>query len=166
MSSFDETMLKRLKSLEREVERLKVKESPGAWANWTPTWTAKTTNPTIGNGTLAGNYFLVGKMCTMYLYLLFGSTTDSGTGNWEFTLPFTSGAIQGYIAGNGYIADYGTPRKYYQAIPLMQSSQTKITQYLWAIPETDQYVLNATTPVTWSGTNTTRMAITLTYPIA
>ena len=46
MSNFDEKTVERIKKLEREVERLRVKESPGAWQNWTPTQTGWTALPT------------------------------------------------------------------------------------------------------------------------
>ena len=39
------------------------------WFNYTPTWTAVTTNPAIGNGTLAGRYVVIGKLCTYVLGL-------------------------------------------------------------------------------------------------
>ena len=37
MSNFDEKAVDRIKKLEREVERLRVKERPGIWLDWTPT---------------------------------------------------------------------------------------------------------------------------------
>ncbi|MFB7219333.1 hypothetical protein [Streptomyces sp. NPDC056227] len=60
----------------------------GAWTSYTPTWTAATTNPTIGNGTLTGRYIKVGRTVTVSLLLIPGSTTTYGSGVYLFGLPF------------------------------------------------------------------------------
>lgn len=59
----------------------------GAWSTFTPTWTATTTNPGIGNGTLVGRYRQTGKTVDFYIGLLMGSTTTYGSGAWLFALP-------------------------------------------------------------------------------
>ena len=33
-----------------------------SWTSFTPTWTASTSNPAIGNGTLRGYYLKIGRM--------------------------------------------------------------------------------------------------------
>lgn len=58
-----------------------------AWTPYTPTWTASTTNPTIGNGTLNGRYMRVGRVIHYVVNLVAGSTTTFGTGNYEIGLP-------------------------------------------------------------------------------
>lgn len=59
-----------------------------AWSTYTPTWTAVTTNPVLGNGTIAGRYKLIGpKTCLVQVKLTMGSTTTFGSGNWLFSLP-------------------------------------------------------------------------------
>ncbi|WP_063735629.1 hypothetical protein [Streptomyces sp. RTd22] len=62
----------------------------GAWTSYTPTWTASTTNPVLGNGTLIGRYLKVGMTCTTQINLVTGSTTTYGAGNYSWALPFTS----------------------------------------------------------------------------
>lgn len=67
----------------------------GDWVNYNgaPTWTAATTNPTVGaGGTLTQRYSLVGKQCTVKLELLTGAATNYGSGNYSFALPFASSA--------------------------------------------------------------------------
>lgn len=64
--------------------------TPGAWTTYTPTWTALTTNPSLGNGTLIGKYSLNGKTCSAHVNLTMGSSTGYGSGDWRFALPFTS----------------------------------------------------------------------------
>ena len=47
----------------------------GAWINYTPTWTASTTNPVIGNGTIEGRYALVNGFVVggaKFSYICFG----------------------------------------------------------------------------------------------
>lgn len=62
----------------------------GAWNSWSPAWTATTTNPVLGNGTLTGFYKQVGKTTYWSLRLAIGSTTTLGTGTWILSLPFTA----------------------------------------------------------------------------
>lgn len=107
MSDFDEKVVDRIKKLEREVERLRVKESPGAWANWTPTLTASTTNPTIGSGTLTGRYVAVGKLVIASVYIAFASDSNAGSGVWRISFPVTPTNVT-LITGSWSINDVGT----------------------------------------------------------
>lgn len=64
----------------------------GAWTTYTPTWTAETgTNPTLGNGSLSGRYYKQGRKVTVFIRLVWGSTSAGGNGggaeNWVFGLP-------------------------------------------------------------------------------
>lgn len=63
-----------------------------AWTTYTPTWTASTTNPVIGNGTLDGAYQKVGRMVSFRARLAVGSTTTNGTGTYFLTVPVATGA--------------------------------------------------------------------------
>ena len=60
---------------------------PGAWTSYTPSWTATTTNPTVGNGTLIGRYQKIGRTVIFHVNLICGSTTTYGSGSYNFTLP-------------------------------------------------------------------------------
>lgn len=62
-----------------------------AWQAFTPTWTAATANPTLGNGTLLGRYIKLGRYVNFYIGLTIGSTTVSGAGAFTFgNLPVAS----------------------------------------------------------------------------
>jgi hypothetical protein len=79
---------------------------------YTPTWTASSVNPAIGDGTLVGEYTRKGDSITLTINLSIGSTTTMGTGDWRFSVPIspnlpTSGAIQTGIAR---MLDTGTAR--------------------------------------------------------
>lgn len=58
-----------------------------AWTAYTPAWTANTTNPVIGNGTITGRYRAVGKHITFRINIVAGSTTTWGTGAYRFSYP-------------------------------------------------------------------------------
>lgn len=59
---------------------------------YVPTWTATTTNPTIGNGTLVG--YSVKQLDVVFVTIraIFGSTTTYGTGVWRFGLTEQAGS--------------------------------------------------------------------------
>lgn len=58
------------------------------WTSYSPAWTATTTNPTLGNGTLTGAYQELGRTVNVRIVLTVGSTTSAGTGVYSFSLPF------------------------------------------------------------------------------
>ncbi len=59
-----------------------------AWATYDVQWTAATTNPTLGNGTLSGWWrYIDDKMIAVRINLLVGSTTNVGVGQYRFSLP-------------------------------------------------------------------------------
>ena len=61
-----------------------------AWVSYTPTWTAASINPSIGNGTITGQYKLIGKTCFVRGNIAMGSTTTFGSGEWYVSMPFTA----------------------------------------------------------------------------
>ena len=74
--NFDEKLVDRIKKLEREVERLRVKESPGAWLDWTPYVEASVGSLT--SYTSSGRYCRIGKVIICNFSI---TITDNGTGN-------------------------------------------------------------------------------------
>lgn len=64
---------------------------PSQWTTYTPTWTDSTTNPVIGNGTIAGWFRQTDVTIDLLLYVKAGSTTTFGTGTgWKLTLPLSA----------------------------------------------------------------------------
>ena len=146
MSDIDEKMLARLQRLEREVERLQVKEQPvGAWQSYTVSWTAATTNPSIGNGTLAGRYVQIGKTVIGTIKLAMGSTTTYGSGIWRFSLPKTSAAQGGRYGGQWRAEDVGT--KIYTGTLFILDNISTVSMF--ARDEASSFLSN-TTPHTWA----------------
>lgn len=74
---------------------------------YTPTWTASTTNPTIGNGSVNGRYIALGKLIFVAIRVNFGSTTNAGTGLYMFGLPFPSPSIPVNWLATGVILNGG-----------------------------------------------------------
>lgn len=61
-----------------------------AWTSYNPTITADGGGFALNNGTLTGRYKQVGKTVFFNLKFVFGSTTNAGTGHWNFSLPVTA----------------------------------------------------------------------------
>lgn len=59
----------------------------GDYVSYTPSWTASTTNPTLGNGSLAAKWTRVGGQIHTIGTLILGSTSNGGTGTWSMSLP-------------------------------------------------------------------------------
>ncbi len=65
--------------------------------SYTPSWTAATTNPVIGNGTIVGAFTQVQKRVFWRVLITMGSTTTYGTGNWQISLPVAASAATALI---------------------------------------------------------------------
>jgi hypothetical protein len=76
----------------------------GEWESYTPAWTASGGNPSLGNGSIAGQKMYVGRTVWFTIQLVIGSTTTLGTGLWEFSLPETPGGI---LNVNAFAVDNG-----------------------------------------------------------
>ena len=87
-----------------------------AWVNYTPVWSATTSPPSVGNGSLVGRWTKIGSTVHVRINLIFGSTTNIGSGVYDFSLPETAAAAAGGVAsaggpiwvGSAYALDAGT----------------------------------------------------------
>lgn len=59
----------------------------GDYVAYTPAWTAASSNPSLGNGSIVGLYQELGETIAFRIVLAMGSTTTYGTGAWSFGLP-------------------------------------------------------------------------------
>ena len=156
MSDFDEKIIERLKRLEREVERLQVKEQPvGAWASYAVSWTAVTTNPSIGYGTLAGRYVQMGKTIICVVSLTMGGTTTYGSGSWSFSLPKRAKSAGVRYLGTWNAYDAGADKSY--------AGNCEIWAGAAAIGAFSRDLstgwLNSTTPFTWGSGDELRFQV-------
>ena len=127
----------------------------GAWTDYTPTWTATSVNPTLGDGTIHGRYKLLdAKTLAFQVEVIFGSTTSAGTGGYSVSLPagVTSASYPQWVAG--YCLNSGTTN--YVAIGYLNASDTKVTQFLYSggntITNTSPFTFNTGDAFGCSGT--------------
>lgn len=80
---------------------------PGTWADYTPVWSAATTNPVLGNGSAVGRWTRYGNVVHVLGRVQAGSTTTFGTGAYGWSLPVASyDAIGGNsVIGSCWIRD-------------------------------------------------------------
>jgi hypothetical protein len=125
-------------------------ENTGVWQAFTPTWSAPTTNPSLGNGVLDGRYVVFGTMCTLVVGLVMGSTTTYGSGNWAFSLPKTAKKTSGInFYGVAHIRKVGTAN--YERIAQISPSisTTVINMFTDPTPGSNSANISATVPFTW-----------------
>ncbi|MFD4912861.1 hypothetical protein ACFWNR_06515 [Streptomyces virginiae] len=67
-------------------------KAQGDYTPYTPSWTAASVNPTLGNGSLVARWTRVGSQITTSGNLTLGSTSSGGTGVWSISLPVAAGA--------------------------------------------------------------------------
>lgn len=100
----DNSVLNRLAALERQM-RKRTWIEPTAYAC---AWTATSSNPAIGNGTLRSYYSQRGGVVQVWLALTAGSTTTFGSGVWLFSLPVTPATYPRFTVGPAQMLDAGT----------------------------------------------------------
>ena len=128
-----------------------------AWTAYTPTWTAATTNPAIGNGSVTGLYMKVGRTTHVHVEMTAGTTTTYGAGQWSFSLPFTSTTTPGIRIGvaqaSGSIraAGHTTVNNSATAFSLWFPATTAVSNLSAG---------TATVPFTWASTNILRCTLT------
>ena len=126
------------------------------WQSYTPTWTAATTNPSIGNGKLSGRYLQIGKLVYCQFKMVAGSTTTFGSGEWRFSYPVSPNTS--YIdlqVGSSLLADAGT--RYYDGVTIYGGAT-----FMTIIVGGD--VIHATAPFTW--TNGDLLIVNIIYEAA
>lgn len=121
------------------------------WTAYTPAWTAATTNPVLGNGTLVGAYMQAGKFTSFWVLLTMGSTTTFGSGAYFLTTPFAPvnqrWLFQGIARDASASASFPAFAEYDATLPLR----------LRALPTTAGNALSSispTVPFTWAQSDT------------
>lgn len=126
-----------------------------SWSSYAVSWTAVTTNPSIGNGTLSGKYLQIGKLVIGSIDLAPGSTTTYGTGQWRFSIPITAADASMAV---GSIRLFDTSGSSNQSGVFWQVSTTTVG------PLTPSGQVSATFPFTWADGD--RLAGTFIYQAA
>lgn len=118
-----------------------------AWTTYTPTWTASTTNPSLGNGSLIGTWTKVERLVFWRAALTFGSTTTPGSGIWFLGLPLAGGPATptvGFTTGRGALVDTSAGLRNGRDV-LINAATT-----FCLISEAGVYTSGPSTPWTWA----------------
>jgi hypothetical protein len=118
-----------------------------AWSTYSVAWTASSSNPSIGNGTLTGRYKQIGKTVFVYIKLIVGSSSTLGSGNWRFSLPVNAYSSDAVILPAIFLDDGNA---WYQG--LAYSSYAGNVGYvtpMWDKGATGSAAVDPTTPFSW-----------------
>ena len=122
---------------------------------YTPAWTTSGTAPSLGNGSLLGRYSRTGNLVTVTIEFLAGSTTTFGTGDFRFSLPFTSASTIQQV-GTARLLDSGTA--YWVGTAVVGASASFLRMFT-----TTSAAVNSGGPFVWaSGDN---FVLSITYTI-
>lgn len=134
------------------------------WFSYTPTWTATTTNPTLGNGVLNGRFTINGRTVTIVGTLSVGSTTTMGSGVYYWALPVQNSTNSVYF---GSFQARRTGSALFIGVPYVGSStgydgSTPTNKFsVWPYNSGSQFTNSS--PAVWA--NTDIFGWTLTYEI-
>lgn len=126
--------------------------------SYTMAWTASTTNPTIGNGTISAEYERDGNYVIARGQVSFGSTTTFGSGVYSFSLPIAPYAHTRDIIGTAYALDSGS--SFLEGVSLVSSGASTVQLLLGAAPANN---VGPTVPVTWASGD--RIAFEIRYRV-
>lgn len=115
----------------------------GAWTAYTTTWSGTSTNPSIGNGSLAAAWGREIRTIHYRIALTIGSTTTFGSGAWQFTLP-TTPVGGNYPCGQMRILDASPSDQY--ILNLFQNGGALIA----GIGSTASSYVSPTSPITFA----------------
>lgn len=122
--------------------------------SYTPSWTASTTNPVLGNGTLTGYSTKRGRVVTVALDLVCGSTTTYGSGTYYFSLPFIPSTSISFM-GIALILDSGTIYRTGAVQTLLDgTARCQVTV------DSDNGQVGPTRPMTWAVGDTLKLSLT------
>jgi hypothetical protein len=118
--------------------------------SYTPSWTATSVNPAIGNGSITGSYSKHGKIVKFEILITMGSTTTFGSGAWRLTTPSAMSSTPVTNLFTALLTDTGTAN--YPAVGL---ALTTTTFELWTHAAANQVF--STQPHTWASTDVLRV---------
>lgn len=127
------------------------------WVEYTPEWTATTTNPTVGNGSIVGRWRRVGDTGFYQIRVNFQSTTTAGSGDYSFSLPTgqTMDASK-IIMDGGALAPLGSGNvldnlsQVYVIGSVSQSLTNTTVRLTYDSGSSTATIVGATAPITWA----------------
>jgi len=131
-----------------------------AWTTYTPGWTAATTNPVIGNGTITGRYLKVGRTVHLAITLIGGSTTTWGAGAFSFAAPFTSANSTVSYLGGARLSGSGSNDTWIGQASLGPNTTSVNATFPVSATNTRASNMHATGPETHAAGSTLRLFLT------
>jgi hypothetical protein len=119
------------------------------WSTYATVWSSTGTQPAIGNGTIASEYWLLGKTFYNYGSITMGSTTTYGTGSWLISLPVS--LLTTATIGHLYVRDSSTATND-KAGAVLGASATTMALHVGGN-------VTATNPFTWATGDSLRWSI-------
>jgi len=136
------------------------------WTSYPAAWSASGTAPALGNGTLSAAYTLRGDECHVSIRQVMGTTTSYGTGQFRWSLPFTSTTLPHasmFWTGSAMAGDAGTA--YYPGVcRLLSGSNLVMCINPATATGSSTTEWNASRPHTWGSGD--YLGLDLTYQIA
>lgn len=124
----------------------------GAFTAYTPTWGSSGTQPTIGNGTIAGQYMKIGRLVVFSARMTAGSTSTYGTGTYSWTLPVSAAIGAGNVPSFYCSIVDASPATRYGRYGILASATTVIFQTEAGAAVTP------TAPMTWATSDSITIA--------
>lgn len=121
------------------------------WTTYSVSWTAASSNPSLGNGTLTGAWSRVGDILFFSIQLLTGTTTTYGTGNWLFSLPTAIRTPFGCAVNASCQAIAFGAGVFRGSVELVDPTT------VWILPHAASVAWDATHPMTWAAGYILRM---------
>jgi hypothetical protein len=118
------------------------------WSTYTVNWTAATTDPVLGDGSLNGRFKQIGKTTHVNIKLTAGTTTTFGNGHWRFSLPVSTFNADSAILPTTFL-DNGTA--WYQGNSWTSyDGDTGYVVPVWDKGTTGNAPADSATPFTWT----------------
>jgi hypothetical protein len=130
------------------------------WTTYTPGWTAATTNPVIGNGTLTGRYMKVGRTVHLSINLVGGATTTWGAGAYSFAAPFASANSTVSYLGGARLSGSGSGDTWIGQASLGPNTTSINATFPVSTTNTRASNMHATGPETHAAGSTLRLFVT------
>lgn len=124
-------------------------EAMGEWTTYTPSWTANSVNPAIGNGTISGRYARVGKTVFFVIFIQAGTTTTFGSGFYLFSTPTTASSLSQNF--NVLLYDASANTRYIGTTEFFSSTS------FYAVEATTGSDVNPAAPFTFANLDTIRI---------
>lgn len=135
-----------IKALAESVEE--ALEGLGTWETYTPSWTAASTNPAIGNGTISGEHCTNADTVAVNIEITMGSTTTYGTGGvYNISLPV---AAKHRTMILGVLRDASVSASYLAFLEVAAGSSTGTIRLTSGVSPVTLTTVSDTSPVTWA----------------